>query len=61
VQVSTLDSFQGQEQDVVVFSAVRSNAQGRLGFLAEYRKLNVAATRARWALCQAAGLQHAQY
>ena len=37
----------GQEREVIIFSAVRSNEQGRIGFLADTRRLNVALTRAR--------------
>ena len=37
----------GQEKEVIVFSAVRANEQGRVGFLADRRRLNVAVTRAR--------------
>ncbi len=37
----------GQEREVIIFSAVRSNAQGRIGFLADMRQLSVASTRAR--------------
>ena len=33
VQVGTVDSFQGQETDLVIFSAVRSNRMKELGFL----------------------------
>ena len=47
VQVGTVDSFQGQETDVVVFSAVRSNPMNELGFLRDSRRLCVAITRAR--------------
>ena len=37
----------GQEREVIIFSAVRSNEQHRIGFLADVRRLNVALTRAR--------------
>ena len=47
VRVSTVDGFQGAEADLVVFSAVRSNREGRLGFLQDTRRANVALTRAR--------------
>ena len=36
---------------VIVFSMVRSNAQGDVGFLSEQRRNNVAITRARRLLC----------
>lgn len=46
-QVQTIDAFQGQERDVVMVSLVRSNDRGEIGFLKDYRRLNVAMTRAR--------------
>ena len=46
-RVGTVDSFQGQETDLVVFSATRSNAFGDMGFLRDPRRLCVAITRAR--------------
>jgi len=47
VEVSTVDSFQGQERDAMVLSLTRSNSDGEIGFLTEYRRTNVAMTRAR--------------
>jgi len=48
IRVNTVDSFQGQECDIIIFSAVRSNNYSRIGFLDDERRLNVAATRARY-------------
>lgn len=47
IAVSTIDSFQGQEADVVILSLVRSNNEGKIGFLSDYRRMNVALTRAK--------------
>jgi len=47
ISVNTIDSFQGQERDVVLISLTRSNAEGTIGFLADIRRMNVAMTRAR--------------
>ncbi len=46
-RVATVDSFQGREQDVIIFGFTRSNTAGRIGFLTELRRLNVSLTRAR--------------
>jgi hypothetical protein len=51
--VGTVDSFQGNEADVVVVSLVRNNGHvGRraLGFLADERRMNVLLSRAKWRL-----------
>lgn len=49
--VATLDSFQGQERDIIVYSFTRSNKrpndQRRIGFLSELRRLNVAMSRCK--------------
>lgn len=45
--INTIDSFQGQERDVVLISLVRSNDSGMIGFLKDYRRMNVAMTRAK--------------
>jgi len=47
IAVNTIDSFQGQERDIVYIGLTRSNADNRIGFLAEIRRMNVAMTRAR--------------
>lgn len=47
IAVNTIDSFQGQERDVVYISMTRSNAENNIGFLSEIRRMNVAMTRAR--------------
>lgn len=48
--VGTVDSFQGNEADIVVLSLVRNNARagrGALGFLQDRRRMNVALSRAK--------------
>ena len=47
VSVRTVDGFQGQERDVIVFSAVRCNEHGFVGFLDDEKRMNVLLTRAR--------------
>lgn len=47
ISVNTIDSFQGQERDIVYISMTRSNTAGEIGFLADIRRMNVAMTRAR--------------
>jgi flagellar biosynthesis GTPase FlhF len=46
-KVSTIDSYQGQEAEHVIISLVRSNNEGNIGFLKDYRRMNVAMTRAK--------------
>ena len=47
ITINTIDSFQGQERDIVYISMTRSNADSRIGFLSDIRRMNVAMTRAR--------------
>lgn len=47
IRISTIDSFQGQEMENIIVSLVRSNDEGIIGFLKDYRRMNVAITRAK--------------
>ena len=47
ISINTIDSFQGQERDIVYISMTRSNTDNRIGFLSDIRRMNVAMTRAR--------------
>ena len=47
ITVDTIDSFQGQERDVIYISMVRCNDRNEIGFLKDTRRMNVAMTRAR--------------
>lgn len=47
MRISTIDSFQGQEKENIIVSLVRSNDEGEIGFLKDYRRMNVAITRAK--------------
>ncbi|XP_015763067.1 PREDICTED: NFX1-type zinc finger-containing protein 1-like [Acropora digitifera] len=50
VKVTTIDSFQGQENDIILISLVRSNSKGKIGYLSQMNRLCVAISRARCGL-----------
>jgi len=47
VEIANIDAFQGREKRHMIISTVRSNKRGNLGFLTDWRRLNVAITRPR--------------
>jgi superfamily I DNA and/or RNA helicase len=47
ININTVDSFQGQERDIIYISMTRSNDRAEIGFLSDIRRMNVAMTRAR--------------
>ena len=47
VKVCAVDNFQGEENDIILLSLVRSNSEGRIGFLGESNRICVALSRAR--------------
>ncbi|RMX51305.1 hypothetical protein pdam_00004652 [Pocillopora damicornis] len=47
IKICTVDNFQGEENDIILLSLVRSNLEGRIGFLSESNRICVALSRAR--------------
>lgn len=47
VRVSSVDNYQGEENDYILLSLVRSNRDNNIGFLKEYNRVCVAFSRAK--------------
>ncbi|XP_059433882.1 probable helicase MAGATAMA 3 isoform X1 [Corylus avellana] len=47
VDITTVDGCQGREKDVAIFSCVRASKDKSIGFLADFRRMNVGITRAK--------------
>ncbi|GAA6382749.1 hypothetical protein I2900191A2_13950 [Intestinibacter bartlettii] len=48
--IDNVDAFQGSETDITIYSLVRNNKKGKIGFLYDNRRLNVALSRGKNAL-----------
>jgi len=48
IEINTVDKFQGAERDIIIYDIVRSsNGESNIGFLNDYRRINVAFSRAK--------------
>merc|ERR1712111_186699 len=50
VRVTTVDNYQGEENDVILLSLVRSNDENKIGFVGIENRICVALSRARHGL-----------
>ena len=57
--MATVDNFQGEENDIIVASLVRSNPAGNIGFLWEPERVNVLFSRAKFSMIAIGNLRSA--
>jgi hypothetical protein len=50
IEVNTVDAAQGREAEALIFSSVRSNDHGRIGFVRQLERINVALSRGKYLL-----------
>ena len=50
VKVTSIDNYQGEENDIILLSLVRSNKNNELGFLSTFNRVCVAFSRAKLGL-----------
>ena len=50
MEISSVDSFQGQERDYIIINTVRNNKKNEIGFLKDVKRLNVSISRAKYGL-----------
>lgn len=50
VRVTVVDNFQGEENDIILLSLVRSNDENKIGFLRTDNRICVALSRAKYEL-----------
>jgi senataxin len=63
IEFNTTDAFQGRECEIIIFSCVRAS-EGSIGFLSDYRRMNVGLTRAKcslWVLGNTNSLVNGKY
>lgn len=49
-EIRSIDSWQGREKEMIIFSATRCNPQRHIGFIDNDRRMNVSLTRAKHGL-----------